>query len=140
MIVFKSISTFRQSLQNLLNVKRNVYQGITEEILKEFNGKKIEEIRQNRDMILIQDESVIIKLRLPDKKQRLSKKDGYRLIYYVSKISELVIFLQVYPKNGPLQKLNITPNELKSLLITLIEESNSQSLQDYDFSPSSQPS
>lgn len=34
-------------------------------------------------MILLEGDLVIIKLRLPDRKQHLSRKDGYRLIYLV---------------------------------------------------------
>lgn len=44
-------------------------------------------------MILLEGDLVIIKLRLPDKKQHLSRKDGYRLIYLVSKTDEIVVFL-----------------------------------------------
>lgn len=132
MINYKSIKRFRDSLINLLSIKKHVYSAIKTEITNEFNTKTIEEIRNNRDMILMQDDSIIIKLRLPDKKQKLSKRDGYRLIYYVSKVEELVIFLNVYPKNGPLQKLNITPLELKDILLELIEELSSDKLEEFD--------
>lgn len=84
MIVYKTISSFRKKLSLLLKVKRNVYSGVKEEIKKEFEEKSIEQIRQNNDMILIEGNIIIIKLRLPDKKQRLSKRDGFRLIYLVS--------------------------------------------------------
>ena len=131
MIQFKTISSFREGIADLLKVKRGVYEGINDEIKREFESKTIEEIRINRDLILLQDEAVIIKLRLPDKKQRLSRKDGFRLIYYVSKIEPLVIFLNVYPKNGPLQKLNLKPEELKRLLIELIEEAQNNLLESY---------
>ena len=95
---------------------------------KKFEGKSIEEIRQNRDMILIQDDTIVIKLRLPDKKQRLSKRDGYRLIYLVSKKDEIVVFLDIYPKNGPLQQLDIADAELKTLLYQFVFEAESGKL------------
>ena len=80
MIHFASIKSFRKRLNELLEVKRGVYGGVKEEICKEFRSSSIEQIRQNRDMILISNDSIVVKLRLPDKKQRLSKADGYRLI------------------------------------------------------------
>lgn len=86
MIQYFSITTFRNRIASLLKIKRGVYAGVTSEIVKEFNGKTIEQIRQNRDMILCENDVIIIKLRLPDKRQRLSRKDGYRLIYIVSNI------------------------------------------------------
>lgn len=131
MIAFYSITTFRAHIEDLLKVKKNVYSGIISEISREFNGKAIEQIRQNRDMILIERENIVIKLRLPDKRMKLSKSDGYRLIYLVSKEAELVVFLDIYPKNGPMQRLDLTDSELKSLLREFIEETNDNKLHPY---------
>ncbi|MDE5881017.1 MAG: hypothetical protein K2H60_04750 [Muribaculaceae bacterium] len=122
MTQFFSISTFRKRLTDLLSVKRGVYSNVRKEIVKEFTGKSIEEIRQNRDMILLQDDITVVKLRLPDKKMRLSRKDGYRLIYLVSREVEVVTFLDIYPKNGPAQQLDLSENNLKELLLEFIQE------------------
>ena len=123
MTEFFSISIFRSDLANLMKVRKNVYGGIVSEIEKEFRGKSISEIRQNRDMILMEEDAVLIKLRLPDKKQRLSKKDGYRLLYLVAKERDVVTFLSVYPKNGPAQKLSVSIDELKHILKVFVSES-----------------
>lgn len=131
MISFKTISSFRTRLAALLKVKRKVYANVEVEIRREFVGKPIEQIRQNNDMILLEGDLVVIKLRLPDKKQHLSRKDGFRLIYLVSKTDEIVVFLDVYPKNGPLQQLDIADNDLKLLLKEFIEEAQSNNLLDY---------
>lgn len=131
MISFKTISSFRTRLAALLKVKRKVYANVGTEIKREFAGKPIEQIRQNNDMILLEGDLVVIKLRLPDKKQHLSRKDGFRLIYLVSKTDEIVVFLDIYPKNGPLQQLDIADNDLKSLLKEFIEEAQSNNLLDY---------
>ena len=131
MISFKTISSFRTRLSDLLKVRRKVYANVENEIKREFTGKHIDNIRQNNDMILLEGEMIIIKLRLPDKKQHLSRKDGFRLIYLVSKTDEIVVFLDIYPKNGPLQQLDIADNELKMLVIQFINEAQSDALEDY---------
>lgn len=131
MISFKTISSFRTRLSDLLKVRRKVYVNVENEIKREFTGKPIDNIRQNNDMILLEGEMIIIKLRLPDKKQHLSRKDGFRLIYLVSKTDEIVVFLDIYPKNGPLQQLDIADNELKMLVIQFINEAQSDALEDY---------
>lgn len=131
MISFKTISSFRSRLAALLKVKRKVYANVENEINREFAGKPIEQIRQNNDMILLEGDLVVVKLRLPDKKQHLSRKDGFRLIYLVSKTDEIVVFLDIYPKNGPLQQFDIADNDLKSLLKEFIEEAQSNNLLDY---------
>ena len=131
MISFKTISSFRTRLSDLLKVRRKVYANVENEIKREFTGKPIDNIRQNNDMILLEGEMIIIKLRLPDKKQHLSRKDGFHLIYLVSKTDEIVVFLDIYPKNGPLQQLDIADNELKMLVIQFINEAQSDALEDY---------
>ena len=122
MIRFVSITSFRTALSALLKVKHGVYSGVPDEICKAFQGMPIEQIRVNRDMILMDSDSITIKLRLPDKRQRLSKADGYRLIYMVLKNSPVVAFLTVYPKRGPMQKLDIEDAELRSLINEFISE------------------
>lgn len=131
MISFYSISTFQAHLSALLKVKKGVYSSISSEISKEFTSKPIEQIRSNRDMILIEADSIIIKLRLPDKRMRLSKSDGYRLIYLVSKEDDVVVFLDIYPKNGPMQKLDLSEGELKQLLKEFITEATGGFLKPY---------
>ncbi len=128
---FYTISAFRKDISELLKVRKNVYAGIEIEICKEFQNASIETIRNNRDMILIEGESILIKLRLPDKKQRKSRKDGYRLIYLVAKNTDMVTFLTVYPKNGPCQKINLSKEELNSLIAQFIQEISSDSLEPY---------
>ena len=132
MIRFVSISAFRQSLDALLKVKRGVYAGVTAEICRAFQGLPIEQIRSNRDMILMDNDSITIKLRLPDKKQRLSKADGYRLIYMVMKNVPVVAFLSIYPKRGPMQKLDLEENELTELMNTFTAESSERQIVIHD--------
>ena len=122
MIRFISIRAFRSALEDLLSVKRGVYAGVIPEICKAFRGVSIEQIRANRDMILVDNSSITIKLRLPDKKQHLSKADGYRLIYMVMKNVPVVAFLTIYPKRGPMQKLDLDEHELESLLNNFSQE------------------
>ena len=131
MISFKTISSFRARLSGLLKVRRKVYANVENEIRREFADKPIEQIRQNNDMILLEGDVIVIKLRLPDKKQRLSRKDGFRLIYLVSKTDEIVVFMDIYPKNGPVQQLNIAEEDLKDLVREFISEAQSDILEDY---------
>ena len=131
MTSFFTTSNFRADLAELLKVRRNVYSGIEDEIYNEFIDCPVERIRNNRDMILIEGDSIVIKLRLPDKKQRKSRKDGYRLIYLVAKDTEMVTFLSVYPKNGPCQKIDTSKEEVRFLIDQFILELSSDMLVPY---------
>lgn len=136
MIQFVSITVFRQALDALLKVKRGVYAGVPSEICEAFQNVPIEQIRANRDMVLMDSESITIKLRLPDKRQRLSKADGYRLIYLVLKNSPVVAFLTVYPKRGPLQQLDIQDAELKKLVNIFTAEARAREVVIHDINDS----
>ena len=131
MISFKTISSFRSRLSGLLKVRRKVYANVENEIRREFTEKSIDQIRQNNDMVLLEGDVIVIKLRLPDKKQRLSRKDGFRLIYLVSKTDEIVVFLDIYPKNGPSQQLDIADEQLECLVRSFILEAQTASLENY---------
>ena len=117
----------------MLSVRKGVYSSVPEEIKREFESSDIEKIRTNRDMILIQDEAIIVKLRLPDKRLQLSKANGYRLIYMVSTVHERVVFLDIYPKRGPLQQIDISEKDLLRLLTEFISENEKGILEEYQF-------
>lgn len=131
MTSFFTTSNFRADLSTLLKIRKNVYSSIEKEIYNEFIDCPIEYIRNNRDMILIEGDSIVIKLRLPDRKQRKSRKDGYRLIYLVAKDEDIVTFMSVYPKNGPAQKIDLSKEELRLLMNQFILESSSYMLKPY---------
>ena len=136
MVYFASVSTFRKRLAELLKVKRGVYSAAPNSICDAFKDVSIEQIRQNRDMVLMNNDSVVIKLRLQDKKQHLSKSDGYRLIYLVLKERPIVIFLDIYPKRGPLQQLDIEDDEIARLINEFNSELNASKLIAHDINDS----
>ena len=136
MVYFASVSTFRKRLVELLKVKRGVYSAAPNSICDAFKDASIEQIRQNRDMVLMNNDSVVIKLRLQDKKQHLSKSDGYRLIYLVLKGRPIVIFLDIYPKRGPLQQLDIEDDEIARLINEFNSELNASKLIAHDINDS----
>lgn len=59
-IRFVSIAAFRTALDNLLKVKKGVYASVPQEICMAFQNISIEQIRQNRDMILMDNDSITI--------------------------------------------------------------------------------
>lgn len=132
MIDYFAITNFVERIAALKNAKRGVYATVEEEICTAFKDVSIEQIRQNRDMILLDDPRLIIKLRLPDKKHKLAKKDGFRLIYLVYKNSEEVAFLDIYPKNGPMQQLDINDQQVVNLVRQYVDEKENGTLRTYE--------
>ena len=132
MIDYFAITNFVERIAALKNAKRGVYATVEEEVCTAFKDVSIEQIRQNRDMILLDDPRLIIKLRLPDKKHKLAKKDGFRLIYLVYKNSEEVAFLDIYPKNGPMQQLDINIQQVVNLVRQYVDEKENGTLRTYE--------
>ena len=133
MISFQTISSFRARLQALIDIRKGVYSSVPAEIKREFESAGIETIRHNRDMILIQNDLVIVKYRLGDKRMKLSKANGYRLIYMVSTLHERVVFLDIYPKRGSLQQLDTDDRQLMRLIEEYLEEDAGHQLMNYEF-------
>ena len=132
MIDYFAITNFVERIAALKNAKRGVYASVEEEVCTAFKDVSIEQIRQNRDMILLDDPRIIIKLRLPDKRHKLAKKDGFRLIYLVYKNSEEVAFLDIYPKNGPMQQLDINDQQVVNLVRQYVDEKENGTLRTYE--------
>ena len=109
-----------------------MYATVVDEIRREFGGKPIEQIRINNDMVLIDGPRIVIKLRLPDKQHRLAKKDGYRLLYLVYKDCDEVGFLDIYPKNGPMQQLDEDDGVIAALLEQYASEKETGLLEDFE--------
>ena len=136
MTAFLSITSFRNQLNRMQSFKRGVYSGLSEEICDAFKGLSMNQIRQNRDMILMADDEVVIKLRLPDRKMHLSKSNGYRLIYLAMKNEDVVAFLEVYPKRGPLQKLDEDDREILRLTSEFLNEMMQGTIVEHDMANS----
>lgn len=125
---FYSIQEFRTALKRLCSKTKEGYSGVREDICKSFMNKPINEIRSNRDMVLDEDMFTIVKLRVPNNRLKLSKQNGFRLIYLVHKKEEKVTFLYVYPKRGAQGIETIGDGYLKKLLKDFIEESKGSTL------------
>ena len=132
MIDYFAITNFFERISTLKNAKRGVYSTVEDELRGAFKEATIEQIRQNRDMILLDDPRIIIKLRLPDRKHKLARKDGFRLIYLVYKDADEVAFLDIYPKNGPMQQLDIDDKQVVDLIRQYIDEKEAGILSKYE--------
>ena len=78
----------------------------------------------------------IVKLRLPNTGQHLSRPDGFRLIYIVSLVSDFVVLMRVYPKRGPQKAVDLVEAEYKRLELEVIAESQANALHQVDITNS----
>ena len=89
-------------------------------------------IRDTNDRIKQFENFRVVKLRLPNSGQHLSRPDGFRLIYYVSLISDHFALLRIYPKRGPQGIVDLVDEEYDRLLVEMVMENNSRALHQVD--------
>ena len=89
-------------------------------------------LRDTNERIIQTPSYRIVKLRVANSGQRLSKADGFRLIYLVSLVSDDIVLLRVYPKRGPKSMVNVSNAEYIRLVNELFNESKANMLHQVD--------
>lgn len=129
---FYTTSTFRQTLTSLTKKPKEGYKSVVKDICKALLSMEPNIIRDTNDRIQQFEDFRIVKLRLPNSGQHLSRSDGFRLIYYVSLISDDVTLLRIYPKRGSQGIIDIVDEEYDRLLLEMVMENNNKTLHRVD--------
>ena len=129
---FYTVSTFRNTLESLLQKPRDGYMSVVGDICKELQKMPDNILRDTNDRVKQFPQFRIVKLRIANSGQHLPKSDGFRLIYFVSLVSDDVVLLRVYPKRGPQKTLNLVESEYTRLEYELLSESEAHALHQVD--------
>ena len=129
---FFTTSTFRESLADLTKRSKDGYQTVVKDICDALQSMSDDILRNTNDRVYQYPEYRVVKLRLPNSGQNLSRPKGFRLIYYVSLKHDNVVLLRVYPKRGPKSALDLTNAEYTRLQNEAYYESESKTLHQVD--------
>ena len=129
---FYTTSTFRQTLASLTKKPKEGYKSVVKDICKALLSMEPNIIRDTNDRIKQFEDFRVVKLRLPNSGQHLSRPDGFRLIYYVSLISDDVALLRIYSKRGPQGIVDLVDEEYDRLLLEMVTENNNRTLHQVD--------
>ena len=129
---FFTVSTFRETLSNLTKKPRDGYMTVVKDICNNLQKMNDDILRNTNDRVKQYPKYRIVKLRLPNTGQHLSRPDGFRLIYMVSLVSDAVVLLRVYPKRGPQKAIDLVDEEYTRLTTEVITESKAQILHKVD--------
>lgn len=125
-------STFRETLNGLLKKRKDGYSSVSMDISQALNDMPDNILRDTNERILQTVSYRIVKLRVANSGLRLSKADGFRLIYLVSLVSDDVVLLRVYPKRGSKSMINISNAEYLRLVSEVFNESKAKMLHQVD--------
>lgn len=129
---FYTTTTFRKNISDLTKRAKDGYQTVLTDIRKALSSMPDNILRDTNDRVLQTEQFRIIKLRLPNEGQSLSKSNGFRLIYLALLSKDEVTLLSVYPKRGPQGKVSIDKNEIQRLILEYITECSNNSLEVFD--------
>ena len=133
---FYTSSTFRYYLANLTKKKREGYTSVVEDICNSLQKMDDTILRETNDRVRQLPDYRIVKLRLPNSGQNLSKSNGFRLIYWVSLNADVIVLLSIYPKRGPQSAEDLVDAEYARLIEEMTEESKDNALHQVDINDS----
>jgi hypothetical protein len=131
-VSFRSISTFRDSLENLSRKEKNGYHSCKKDICDFLKVLPFDDVWELNYRVKDLDNIRIIKIRLKNSFQNLSSADGFRLIVCCNKKYQTVAFLNIYPKRGKMGQLDQSKEEFKRQLKTYLLAHQNKQLVDHD--------
>lgn len=123
---FFTISTFRDVVASLIKKPREGYSSVVADICAELQSMPDNILRDTNERIIQTPEYRVVKLRVANSNLKLSKSNGFRLVYLVSLITDDVFLLTVFPKRGTKGISNIPNAEYVRLLKELSLETSSK--------------
>ena len=135
-MIFYTITTFRKNISDLTKKTKDGYQTVMTDIRNALSKMPDNVLRETNDRVFQTDQFRIIKLRLPNSGQSLSKSNGFRLIYLALLTKDVVTLLSIYPKRGSQVKVNIDKGELQRLIQEYMVEYSNDSLEVFDLDQS----
>jgi mRNA-degrading endonuclease RelE of RelBE toxin-antitoxin system len=129
---FFTISTFRDIVASLIKKPREGYSSVVADICAELQSMPDNILRDTNERIIQTSEYRVVKLRVANSNLKLSKSNGFRLVYLVSLITDDVFLLTVFPKRGTKGIGNIPNAEYVRLLNELSQETSSKLLHQVD--------
>lgn len=127
-----TISTFRDVIISLTKKPREGYSSLINDICTVLQSMPINILRDSNERILQTSTFRVVKLRVCNSGQKLSKSNGFRLIYFISLHTDEMVLLNVFPKRGAKGISNIPSSEYKRILNALIKENDVRQLHQVD--------
>ena len=105
---------------------------VTKDICQALTNMPDNILRDTNDRVRQLPDYRIVKLRIPNSGQHLPKANGFRLIYWVSLLSDDMVLLSVYPKRGPQSAVDLVDSEYGRLIKEMTDESLAHTLHQVD--------
>lgn len=123
-----AISTFVSSLSAI----KKVYPNVETDLIESAKNITFEEAFEKNYTLSDSGIAKVIKLRISNSSQNKGKSAGFRVIYFITKRTNKIVFLNIFSKVGKGGKENVSKSEIKEYLETYKSEQKSDSLPKID--------
>lgn len=131
-MIFYTSTTFRESLASLMKKNKDGYTTVVKDICDALGEMEDNILRDTNDRVFQFPEYRVVKLRVANSGRKLSKSNGFRLIYWVSLLHDNVVLMRVYPKRGPQAAVDLVNAEYTRLQMEVFNESKANMLHQVD--------
>ncbi|MDR1937758.1 MAG: hypothetical protein LBQ73_04575 [Tannerellaceae bacterium] len=128
---------FGRQIADLLKKPKDGYTSVEKDIYDCIRAKTYNELLDSHDMVRDEKNFRIVKMRLKNSAQRLSSRDGYRLIFLIRKDREEVVLLYAYPKQGNKGQMSVSRDDILTFLNDYINHQKSGTLNSLNLETSS---
>ena len=125
-------TTFRESLADLMKKSKDGYMTVVKDVCETLKDMPDNILRDTNDRVYQYPEYRVVKLRVINSGQKLSKSNGFRLIYWVSLLHDSVVLMRIYPKRGPLSAVELQNSEYTRLQNEVFSENKECKLHQVD--------
>ena len=129
---FYTTTSFRESLAGLTKRNKDGYLTVVKDICDALVNMPDNILRDTNDRVYQYPEYRVVKLRVMNSGQKLSKPNGFRLIYWVSLVHDCVVLMRIYPKRGSQAIVDLLNTEYTRLQMELFDESKANVLHQVD--------
>lgn len=119
-----AISVFLESLSMI----EKIYPNVRKDLADSAKDLTFEEAFKKNYTLSDSGIAKVIKTRVHNSSHNRGKSSGFRVIYFISKKTNEIVFLNIYSKIGKRSKENVTKTEIKEYLTTLKNEKASNTL------------
>lgn len=124
---------FYQQVARLIKKSKDGYQSCIEDIISFVDCSTLESIVSGNPILHELETIKVLKIRIKNSKQKLSKRDGYRLIIIANSKNQSLTLAYIYPKMGKYGQANISETDEINLLRKFIVESRNLTLRSFDY-------
>lgn len=121
-------SSFRTSILHLTKKVKDGYVTVIKDICDTLRDMPYNILRDTNDRVFQYQDYRVVKLRVTNSGLKLSKANGFRLIYWISLKRDIIILMSVYPKRGPQAVVDLLPAEYTRLQTEIFTENQAHSL------------